>query len=414
MNAVVEYLYIIFSIIGLYFSFLFILLFYQNKKKMKSGEGRHVELPKVSIIIPAFNEEDNIEGAIRCVKSLNYPKRLLEVIVVDDGSEDSTYENAKLVGGIKLLHQKNKGKASALNLGVSKSTGDIVGCVDADSRPMPDALIKAIPHFYDLGDSSVAGVTTSIFVNNKKKIIEHLQWLEYVMIVFVRKILEFIESIYVTPGAFSLYRKDVLLKLGGFDERVLTEDIEIAWRLLKNGYRIRMSRESRVLTKVPNDVKAWWKQRVRWNIGGLQTGVKYLFTIFKDEFGVLGQFVAPFFILSYVFSIMGLGLFVYLVGNWTYQTFFFTTRAYGLGVDPFAHLEFTFIPDIFTFFGLAMFIMSIFYIAIGIGSVGEEVPESGKLKKLVVLLFYLTLYITFFPINLIYSTWKYFRKDYQW
>ena len=365
----------------------------------------------MSIIVPAYNEEKTIEKTIQSLKGLLYPKKLLEVIIVDDGSTDNTYKIAKKSKGIKILRQKNRGKASALNHGLKQAKGKIVGCVDADSYPMPDALMNSVSYFHD---KDVGGVTTSIFVRNKGKLLERLQWLEYVMIVWSRKLLEFIESIYVTPGPFSLYRKDALLKVGGFDETSMTEDIEIAWRLLEHGYKIRMAQNAKVLTTTPDYLSKWWKQRVRWNIGGIQTAMKYKYTLFKKDFGTLGSIVSPLFVTSYILSIVGILLMTYLIGNWIYQNTIFTTKAYIIGLNPLSHYTLILIPDIFTFFGLLIFITSIVWVGLGLKVVNEDMPIKSKLKNLFDLMVYLSLYITIFPLNLAYSIWKYFKKTYKW
>lgn len=411
MHVIAEVLFLMFSVTSLYLAFLFLLLYLENKERFNKSPKRQRKLPHVSIIVPAYNEEENIVETIEALKGLEYPKRLLEIIIVDDGSTDDTYKIAKKFKGIKILRQKNKGKSAALNFGLKHATGDIIACVDSDSHPMPDALLKSIPFF---NDRDVGAVTASIFVKNKEKMLERLQWLEYVMIIWSRKIFEFIESIYVTPGPFSLYRKDALLKVGGFDEKILTEDIEVTWRLLKHGYKIRLAAKARVLTTTPNYIMRWWNQRVRWNIGGFQTSLKHKYAIFKKDFGTLGRIVVPFFITSYILSAMGFLLFTYLISDWAYKTIFYTTKAYSIGVNPLSHYEFIILPDIFTFFGLAVFILSLIWVKLGLSVIDEERPIRSRLKSVLDLLIYLSLYITIFPINLFYSAWRLMRKKYKW
>jgi len=409
MNAIIEALFLLFSVITLYMMFLFMFIYLDNRRRF--GALPAAALPSVSIIVPAYNEEKNIGDTIRALQMLDYPEKLKEIIVVDDGSTDRTYRIAKGFKGIRLLRQKNNGKGSALNLGLKHARGEIVGCVDADTSPMPDALRKAVPFF---GDKSVAGVTGAIIVRNPAGLAGKLQWLEYVMIVWSRKIFEFIESVYVTPGPFSLYRKDVLRKLGGFDESIMTEDIEIAWRLLGRGYRIRMAKDARVLTRVPDNAAAWWAQRLRWNIGGLQTVLKYRYTMFSGHYGTLGNVVGPFFLTSYVVSILGFALFAYIAGSWIWQNLFFTTGAYAIGLDPLAHYELLIVPDVFTFFGLLTFLISIVWVNLGLRMIGERSPPGSKLRDLVDMLVYLSLYITVFPLNLVYSMLKYLSGKYHW
>ena len=209
---------------------------------------------------------------------MDYPKKK-EIIVVDDGSTDNTFKVASRFKGVRVLRKKQGGKASALNFGIARASGQIVVCVDSDSRPERRALMKTVPFF----EEGVAAVTTYVLVNKAKSIMERVQRIEYAMIAWSRKLFEFIESIYVTPGPMSLYRRDVLQKVGGFDEKNLTEDIEIAWRLIKNNYKIRMSLDAKVYSNVPKTFGKWWHQRLRWNIGGMQTTLKYFRLFTKKE-----------------------------------------------------------------------------------------------------------------------------------
>jgi biofilm PGA synthesis N-glycosyltransferase PgaC len=85
-----------------------------------------------------------------------------------------------------------------------------------------------------------------------------------------RKVLDYIDSVYVTNGPFSVYRKKFVQQVGGFDPKNMTEDIEITWNLLSKGYKTKMSYSTTVYTIVPSEIKQWIKQRVRWNVGGIK------------------------------------------------------------------------------------------------------------------------------------------------
>lgn len=404
----VDIMFLFFAGSTLYFTFLFLILFLKNRKKLYDTSFLF-NLPSVSIITPVYNEEKNIARTINAIKKLKYPKNLLEIIVVNDGSEDNTLNVLRKIKGIKVINKKHGGKASTLNAGLKAAKGEIIACIDSDSYPNSDALMKSIPFFKD---KSVAAVTTSIFVKKPRNLLERLQWIEYAMIVWSRKLLEFLDSVYVTPGPLSLYRKNILLKVGGFDEKNMTEDIEIAWRLLEKGYKIKMATNAKVHTRVPRNFRKWWKQRIRWNIGGIQTTLKYKYTLFKKEFKSLGNFVLPFFLLSYVLSILGLGLFIYIIGKWIYDLGSFVFQAYLIGLNPINHLELYILPNVFSFFGVLIFIVSIIWVKISLSVTKEKI--SSRPKSLIDLLLYLTFYITIFPFVLVQSTWKFLRKKYKW
>ena len=309
MNIITDIISFAFVFVSVYFMFLFLLLFFAHKKKLlRVPKTSSKKLPSVSIIIPAYNEEKSIAKTIKAVKKLIYPKKV-EIIVVDDGSIDNTYNMVKKIKGIKVLSKKHEGKAKALNYGLKYARGEIVACIDSDSYPEKYALLKTVPFF----EKNVAAVTTSVFVKNANSLIQRLQRIEYLFTAWTRKILEHLNAVYATPGPMSLYKRKVLLKVGGFDEKNLTEDIEIAWRLLKHKYKIKMSLDAKTYTTAPKTLKKWWHQRLRWNVGGFQTNFKYFNLFLNKNFGSVGVFLLPFFSVSYLLSILGLFLIFYIV-----------------------------------------------------------------------------------------------------
>lgn len=399
MDIIIDIVNLIFVFVGIYFTFLFILLFFANKKRMLKIP-KLKSFPSISIIIPAHNEQENIKETIENVKKLRYPRKK-EIIVVDDGSTDKTFEIAKKIKGIKVFKKKRGGKASALNFGIKKAKGEIIACVDSDSYPEKDALLKTVPFF----EKNVGAVTTSVFVKNAKGLLERLQEIEYVMIAWSRKLFEFLDAIYVTPGPMSLYRKDILEKIGGFDEKNLTEDIEIAWRLTKHNYKIKMALDAKVYTSVPKTIKKWWKQRLRWNIGGLQTTSKYFHLFMKKEFGKLGTFLLPLFSISYVLSMVGILFLSYIAFNLAR----YLIGSYVFGFNPIR--PFYFIPDMFYFFAAIGFILSIFYINLNFKTMKNVVELPRKIRDF---LLYIFVYICIFPFNLLHSSVKFFTKKYEW
>mgnify|MGYP001574134697 CR=1 FL=1 len=116
-------LYLFFIVISLYTSFLFLILFFKNKENMYNFELSK-ELPHLSVLIPAYNEEESIKETIESVKNSDYPEELLEIIVINDGSKDKTLENIENIENIRILNKKNSGKADSLNqaLNIAKGT----------------------------------------------------------------------------------------------------------------------------------------------------------------------------------------------------------------------------------------------------------------------------------------------------
>jgi len=401
MNLV-DIIYLFFSVVVLYFSFLFLLIWSRNRSRLN-----HVpptgKLPSISIIIPAHNEARSIASTIKNLRALDYPKRLLDITVVNDGSSDDTAALARTTG-VHVINQRKSGKAAALNNGIRHARGSLVACVDADSHPEQAALLKSVPFF---NDDKVAAVTTHIFVKNPRGVLQRLQAVEYAMIAWTRKLSEYVDGIYATPGPLSLYRRSVLSKIGGFDEKNATEDIEIAWRLLDKGYKIKMS-PARTWTRAPERWRRWIRQRVRWNVGGIQTSNKYRSSLFKRGSGTFGFYVLPFFTLSYVFSMIAMSLFAYLIYIWIYNSAAFMIAAMNAGLNPFV-LQFWLLIDVLVIFGMLIFGLSVTTLCVGLhGSV------KGTFANAIHTGIYMTVYITIFPFLLAYSLIKYAQGYREW
>lgn len=268
-------------------------------------EGAHKEFlppkpdkwPKVSLVIPSFNSGHTIFDCVNACKKLRYEGEK-EIIVVDDGSTDGSYEKLKSVEGILLLRkEKNAGKAAALNMGISHAKGDIIGNVDSDTYPEAHALENAVRYF--VHDDKVGAVVLFICVANPNGILAKMQEIEYwVAFGFFFKANSFMDSLYVTPGPTSLYRRTVFDQLGGFDEKNITEDMEIALRMQKAGWKLRTYHSAIAFTEVPTTIRSLFRQRIRWFRGGLMNLLKYNELLFNPRYNLLGLFVMPAILIS--------------------------------------------------------------------------------------------------------------------
>ncbi len=258
----------------------------------------------VSIIIPAWNEEKDIEKTIKSALAIDYPKNKLEIIVVDDGSQDKTYELAKKFESSKkfkvrvFAKKENGGKGSALNFGIGKSKSDIIISMDADTFIEPNVVKLMISRFYS---DEVMSVTPAMGIFNPKSIFQRIQQIEYYLGVFLRKVFSTVNAIHVTPGAFSAYRKKFFLKHGGYDEEDITEDLEVALRIQSKGYIIENVPEAVVHTLGPRTFRELLVQRRRWYAGQIKNFWRYR-GLFGFKKGVLGMIVLPMAIISVLFS----------------------------------------------------------------------------------------------------------------
>src|SRR3990167_7298244 len=293
MNSILTY---IFLFMALYFEIFLLITYFEVKKKIKNtffDQISYKKLPTVSIIVPCWNEENTIIKTIFSLLKLDYPKDKLSIIIVDDGSTDGTSNVLQRFNRnkqVSLFKKENGGKHTAVNLGLSVSTSDLVGCLDADSFVHPQALKRIVNRF---SDPEVMAVTPSMKINNPQNYLELIQKVEYVIGIFIRKTLSHLNALYITPGPFSIFRREVFSLIGNYKKAHNTEDLEMALRMQKNRMRIDNSHDAYVYTTAPDTVRKLYKQRVRWTYGFLKNALDYRKMFFKPEFGHLGVMILP-------------------------------------------------------------------------------------------------------------------------
>lgn len=279
---------------SLYYGVFWFLVYldYGTKDKQPKSERS----PLVTIAIPAYNEEESIAATIDSVTSLDYPKYKMEILVINDGSKDRTAEIVELAitkkknYSIRLINQQNGGKGSAMNNALRQAKGAFFISLDADSYVRSDALKVIMPYFED---KEVSCVLPIIKVKNPRTLMQKLQYVEYLVNFFYKKLMSRLDCIHVTPGPFSVYRTEILRNLGGYDENNLTEDLEMALRLQKHHYKIEQILGTEVLTDAPENFKAFYKQRNRWYKGSLINVWNYRNILFNRSYGEFGMFHLP-------------------------------------------------------------------------------------------------------------------------
>ena len=194
---------------SIYFNVFLLITFFENKTGIKKEEKvEPINFRTVTVIVPVFNEEKTVCQTIDSILNLDYPKEKLNVIVVDDGSIDNTW---KVIGQfrknkqIRIFYKKNGGKYSAMNLGLQKTKTDLVGCLDADSFVEKNALKKIVKYF---DNPEIMAVTPAVKIYKPDGFLRQLQSNEYNFGIFLRKALALINGVTVTPGPFSIFRKE--------------------------------------------------------------------------------------------------------------------------------------------------------------------------------------------------------------
>jgi len=302
-----------------YFFMLTLLTLSQNRKEFHvAPSGAPKELPSISILVPAYNEERCIAETIESCMKINYPREKLEIIVVNDGSKDRTGEICKKFEAqgkiVYLENNPNKGKSTSLNIGFAKARTEYVATIDADTIVEPDIIHKSLPYF---DSPKVAAVTVAIRVREVSNLLQKVVAIEYELgNGFYNKILSYLNCLFVTPGQFSIYRRKVVLELGGFDKNNIVEDTEIAYRMHKSGYRIACCTTAQAHTLVPATPKDLYYQRKRWYTGTMQTIIQHKDVIFNRRLGAFGMYFVPFTYGGTVLATMlSLSLLVILFNN---------------------------------------------------------------------------------------------------
>ena len=249
--------------------------------------------PPVSVVIAAYNEEKVIARTVESILRNGYDD--LELVIVDDGSHDATLEVLRRNFGdrpnVRILSQPNGGKSSALNNAIAHARYDLLIALDADTIFRAGTIGKLVRHF---ADSQVGAVSGNARVGNRNRWITRFQSIEYIYgFNLDRRALDFLNAITVVPGAAGAWRKDLIVKLGGFGDDTLVEDTDLTLKIRRAGYQIRYEEEGVAFTEAPEDTRGLAKQRFRWAFGTLQAAWKHRDALFVPKYGSLGFVALP-------------------------------------------------------------------------------------------------------------------------
>ncbi len=353
-NAVLHFFDYVNTVILLYFlaanlvytMLMFISLYAVSMHSKTAASGSHAALmlspatPPVALIVPAFNEQDAILQTVRSLMQLDYPEK--EIIVVDDGSSDSTsmrlieafglmrmdlvyrevipakkpvtfYYNPQHAG-LMLITKPNGGKADALNVGINVARSPYFCTVDADSIIEREALLRLMePVVSSPLNTVVTGGVVRIAngsvlkdgdikeVRLPKTWIERCQVVEYLRtFLFGRPAWNFLNATFICSGAFCLLHKESVIAVGGFSADVVTEDIDIIARLhhylrgKKWDYRMVFTTDPICWTEAPKSLDMLSRQRRRWQLGLMQTVMKHDHMLMNPRYGWMGMVSMPF------------------------------------------------------------------------------------------------------------------------
>ena len=254
--------------------------FYFFAEKRKTLRAAIMSNKKISILIPAHNEELGIRESIESALATNYRNK--EVIVIDDGSTDHTWLIANSFaekGLIKLIHRDapsppaKSSKASALNHGINYATGDYVLCMDGDTKLDPESLNNASTHF---DDDEVVALSGNVKIltgdGGVDSLVTKFQKYEYMIAIELgRRFTSVFQVLLVISGAFGIFKRDLIKNVHTFDKDTLTEDFDLTLKLRKTGGKVLFVPDAIAYTYCPSSWSAWIVQRNRWAYGQFQT-----------------------------------------------------------------------------------------------------------------------------------------------
>lgn len=350
MSNLFEVIFYVLTFLAVYVQVFFLVTFLENRKKIitRKGEIKLDSYPGVTIIVPCWNEENTVEKTVLSLMDLNYPKEKLQIFLIDDGSTDNTYNQLlkfEKYPNIKVFTKANGGKHTALNLGLENLETPYIGCLDADSVADKESLIRLMSYFQN--DKNLMAIAPSIIVTNAKTILQQAQKAEYYMAVYIKKMLGFLGAIHVTPGPLTIFKREVFDNLGNYNHAHNTEDMEIAYRMQKNHYKIDQCNDAYVYTNTPATVLKLYKQRLRWIYGFINNTIDYKDVLMKRKYGNFALFTVPsgivsIFAASYLFfrAVYYLGSSIYsrlleyrTIGfdfnsNFNFDPFFINTQSF--------------------------------------------------------------------------------------
>lgn len=396
-----EYILLSLLFITIYFQVFLLWSFFEKKEKIIETPLLDSDYLSTTIIVPCFNEEKTVARTVKSLQDLNYPKDKLKIMIVDDGSTDNTWDIIQQFKNdlrVSLMRKENEGsKFTALNFALKHINSELVGVLDADSWVARDALLE---YMYFFRDKEVLATIPSMVIAEPDSLLRKAQKAEYDVGIFSRKAFANINSVYIAPGPFSVFRKYVFDTLGPYREAHHTEDAEIALRMQKNHYKIAYSEKSVVYTVGPKTVGSLIKQRVRWVYGFIKNIIDYKGLLFKKKYKDLGLIVLPIgifrvFITAVIFPITTFLIFI--------PIFNFFKKMFVVGYHPTFGLSFDwFFVDLtgMQILSIITFFITIFTVWVGRSLYGD------KNKYTIDILYMVILYIFIAPIWLMKSIWN--------
>lgn len=263
-----------------------------DRRHRRKGRWTYLDdQPSVSVVVPGYNEEAVIENCVRSILASSYP--YLEIVLVDDGSTDSTahimQELAESDPRVRVILQENAGKGAALNRGTRESTGEVLLYVDSDGIFGPDTIEEMLRGFNHPNVGAVCGDDRPVNLNTVQTRL--LTIISHVGTGLVRRALSVLNCLPIVSGNAGAFRREALELTGPLDEQTIGEDLELTWRMHQAGFRVNFAPRALVYAESPSTLRGLWKQRVRWARGLLQTMRMHWRMVGNPRHGLFGVYL---------------------------------------------------------------------------------------------------------------------------
>lgn len=267
---------VLMSVVWMVGGISFYFRFERRPHRIVSQPPARADYPLIAVLVPCFNEEAHVEETIEALMELQYPN--YEVIAINDGSKDRTGELlnalAEQFPKLRVIHQlKNQGKAVGLNTAALMTRAEILVGIDGDARLDPHSLHWLVRHF---DDPEVAAVTGNPRVRNRSTLLGRIQVGEFSSIVgLIKRAQRSVGLIFTVSGVITAFRRSALHEVGYWSPEMLTEDVDISWKLQLAGWEVRFEPRALCWILMPETIAGLWKQRLRWSMGGTQVLLDY-------------------------------------------------------------------------------------------------------------------------------------------
>jgi len=288
-----------FSLLALVYLGYYSLCLFTVKTKSLKIKKKNSYRPKVSLVIPTWNEENTIEGKLKNTLALKYPKNKLEVIVIDSGSTDNTKKIVKKFKRVKLIiERKRYGKAKALNKVFKFCKGDVVVITDADSRLKENILLKAMPYFFDPKIGALTGKL--VLINPEENVATKVEKNYRSLYHLIRNAESILDSTPIFHGPFSAFRKNIIENL--FKDSV-ADDTELAFRVRKKNYKTILIDNAIFWEYTPTKLSERTKLKQRRAHGIIQVMLRFFSTFFfNPSYRLFGFLIFPVEFFMHVIS----------------------------------------------------------------------------------------------------------------